>query len=131
MAEEFAFKVAQRIRELRLAQGLSLRQLSARAGMAPESVSRAERGLHEVTLTNLDKITRGLGVTLSAFFDFQTKPEPSKDAATAADLARVTNLLRHTGPEVRTQLVDVLTVMCRPTTKMPGRRPKPRPSRIR
>lgn len=85
-------QVSRRIRELRDARGLSLRELARRAGLAPESVSRSERGVNEVSLTNLDRICRGLGVTVAAFFAFEGQgsvqvqlPEEARRAAALVD----------------------------------------------
>jgi transcriptional regulator with XRE-family HTH domain len=70
MASEFGTKVAQRIRELRASRGLSIRELARRSGIAPESVSRSERAINEISLTNLEKLCAGLGVRLPEFFSF-------------------------------------------------------------
>ncbi len=61
-------RVAARIRELREQRGWSVRELSRRSKLAPESVSRSERGITEVTITNLSKICTGLGLSVAEFF---------------------------------------------------------------
>lgn len=70
MPSDFAGTVATRIRELRLARGLSVRELARRSGLAPESVSRSERCVNEISLTNLDRLCKGLGVDIPTFFEF-------------------------------------------------------------
>ncbi len=89
MPSDFAAKVAARIKELREARGLSLRELSRRSGLAPESVSRSERGINEISLTNLDRLCRGLGMDLPSFFDFAKKsPVGEQDVVEIAALLR-------------------------------------------
>lgn len=90
MPSEFGSQVARRIRELREAKGLSVRELARRSGIAPESVSRSERAINEVSLTNLQRICAGLGVTVVGFFDFIQQPRPPSflvpEARRAAEL---------------------------------------------
>lgn len=90
MPSEFGSQVARRIRELREAKGLSVRELARRSGIAPESVSRSERAINEVSLTNLKRICAGLGVTVVGFFDFVQQPRPPSfkvpEARRAAEL---------------------------------------------
>ena len=130
MADDFAAKVAARIRELREARGMSLRELSRRSGVAPESVSRSERGVSDVSLTNLARLSRGLGVDLPSFFDFDRLPDlPS--AELRDDLARGLELLRNARPEERRRIVGALelltgTVPARPVTEDAPLRTRPR-----
>lgn len=57
-----------RVHEARIAQQLTVRELAARAGVAPNSVSKAEHGQPLAALT-LAKITAALGLTRSADAD--------------------------------------------------------------
>ncbi len=75
MPKDFAQSVAARIRCLREARALSVRELARRSGLPPESVSRSERGITEITLTNLAKLCQGLSIDLPHFFDFASKPD--------------------------------------------------------
>ena len=51
-----------RLAELRERKGWSQAELARRAGVAASVVSRAERGETTITLENLDKLARALGV---------------------------------------------------------------------
>lgn len=51
-----------RLAELRTRKGWSQAELARRAGVAASIVSRAERGETALTLANLDKLARALGV---------------------------------------------------------------------
>lgn len=131
MADDFAAKVAARIRELREARGMSLRELSRRSGVAPESVSRSERGVNDVSLTNLARLTRGLGVDLPAFFDFDQLPDLSS-AELRDDLARAFELLRNAQPEERRRIVGALELLTGAEPALPVAEDAPsRPTRRR
>ena len=79
------------IRELRKAKGMSLRQLARRSGLPPESVSRSERGITEITLTNLAKLCDGLLIDLPSFFQFAKQPALKNQPS--LEMKRATTLL--------------------------------------
>jgi transcriptional regulator with XRE-family HTH domain len=63
-------KVGQRIRALRTENtGLSQEKFAISIGMDRTYYSAIELGKHSVTITNLEKITKGLGVSLKDLFD--------------------------------------------------------------
>lgn len=62
-------RIAQRVRELRQAQGLTLEQLSDRCGVSRSMISVVERGESSPTASLLDKLAAGLGVNLSSLFE--------------------------------------------------------------
>jgi len=68
--------IASRLRELRLAQGLTLSDLAERSGVSRSNISLIERGESSATATVLDKLTGALGVTLASLFE-QPPAEPS------------------------------------------------------
>ena len=103
MPSDFATKVAARIKELRQARGLSLRELARRSGLAPESVSRSERGVNEISLTNLDRLCQGLDVDLPKFFSFA-----KKIASTGHQSAELASLLRRLPERNRSGVVRAL-----------------------
>lgn len=76
-------RIAQRVRELRAAEGLTLEQLAARSGVSRSMISVVERGESSPTAALLDKLAAGLGVTLNAFFD-----TPRRDDAPPSPVAR-------------------------------------------
>lgn len=57
-------RIGAKVRHLREAQGLSQEELAHRAGVHRTYVSQVERAVKNVTLVALEKIAKGLGVTL-------------------------------------------------------------------
>jgi transcriptional regulator with XRE-family HTH domain len=76
-------RLAQRIRELRTASGLSLEALASCTGVSRSMISVIERGQSSPTAVVLEKLATGLGVALAALFETtQAAAEPvsrSKD----------------------------------------------------
>ena len=88
--EDIALRVAQRLRQLRVARAMSLRELARNAGVTPEMASRAERGVRIPAVQTLAKLCHGLGIELSGFFDFdRTQSKRVDDVA----LRRLTSAL--------------------------------------
>jgi transcriptional regulator with XRE-family HTH domain len=75
-------RIAERVRELRAAQGFTLDQLAARSGVSRSMISVVERGESSPTAALLDKLAAGLGVSLNTLF------EASRGAAPPSPLAR-------------------------------------------
>jgi len=61
-----------RIRDLRLAKGLSQEELAFRAGIHRTYLGGIERGERNPALKNMAAIARALGVKLSELFSFWT-----------------------------------------------------------
>jgi transcriptional regulator with XRE-family HTH domain len=61
--------IAERVRELRSGQALSLDALAGKSGVSRSMISVIERGESSPTAVVLEKIAAGLGVTLSSLFD--------------------------------------------------------------
>ncbi len=59
------FKFGQRVREERLKQGLSQESLAAKAGVHRTYVGMIERGEKNITLINIEKIAKALGISVS------------------------------------------------------------------
>ncbi len=75
-------RIAERIRSLRSAQGLSLEALAARSGVSRSMLSLIERGETSPTAVVLDRIATGLGVVLASLFeDPAAAPNPVARAA--------------------------------------------------
>jgi len=68
--------IAQRVRELRDAQGLTLAALAERSGVSRSNISLIERGESSATATVLDKLSAALGVTVAGLFE-QASAAPS------------------------------------------------------
>jgi transcriptional regulator with XRE-family HTH domain len=69
--------IAQRLRELRDAQGLSLALLAERSGVSKSNISLIERGESSATATVLDKLSAALGVTVTSLFEKPADDTPS------------------------------------------------------
>ena len=62
-------RIAERVRELRAAAGLSLDALAGRSGVSRSMISVVERGESSPTAVVLEKLATGLGVTMAAMFE--------------------------------------------------------------
>jgi transcriptional regulator with XRE-family HTH domain len=119
-SDEFAVSVAKRIRELREARGLSLRELARRSGLPPESVSRSERGITEITLSSLAKVCAGLDVQLPDFFSFSGETEgrlPSR-------LRPAIEVLGGLSPERFSRVVEALRLLLEEPRRGAGAKPR-------
>jgi len=94
---DYAAQISRRIKQLRMSNGMSLRELARRSGLPPESVSRSERGVTAITITNLHKICRGLNIDLPAFFSLSGN-NPRKEENPPA-LNRIIGLLSRLSPD--------------------------------
>jgi transcriptional regulator with XRE-family HTH domain len=66
--------VGERIRQLRLGLGMSVRALATQTGFSPSLISQVEHSQVTPSLGSLERIAMALGVSLGTFF---AKPEPS------------------------------------------------------
>lgn len=62
MANSIARAFGQRVRSLRMKKGISQEELADRCGVHRTYMGRIERGETNITLTNIHKVARGLGV---------------------------------------------------------------------
>src|SRR5437879_5485834 len=62
-------RIAERVRELRAARGLSLEALASKSRVSRSMISLIERGESSPTAVVLEKLAAGLGVMLAALFD--------------------------------------------------------------
>lgn len=62
-------RIAERVRELRAAQHLSLDALAGKSGVSRSMISLIERGESSPTAVVLEKLAAGLGVMLASLFD--------------------------------------------------------------
>ena len=75
MHEERRPQVGKRIRELRDAQGLSLRALAGNCGLSINAISRIERDESSPTVSSLHRLATALGVSITSFFEDGIKHE--------------------------------------------------------
>ena len=83
-------EVADRIRELREARGMTQNALANAAGVSPTYIYQLERGEKSPTVEYLDHICWGLGVTIRDFFG-----EPELDGEIAAIFSELNEQQRH------------------------------------
>jgi transcriptional regulator with XRE-family HTH domain len=82
-ASDLNERIAERVRELRAARGLSLDALAAKSGVSRSMISLIERGESSPTAVVLERLAAGLGVMLGSLFD-----APAAAAPPAGPLAR-------------------------------------------
>ncbi len=63
MTDKRAKEIGKRIKDLRLKAGLSQVGLGEKAGTDPNTVARAERGLHRASSDTIEKLAKALGLT--------------------------------------------------------------------
>jgi transcriptional regulator with XRE-family HTH domain len=68
-ASDLNRRIAERVRELRAAQALSLDALAGKSGVSRSMISVIERGESSPTAVVLEKLAAGLGVTLASLFE--------------------------------------------------------------
>ena len=78
-AREIQQSFGARLREVRRRKGLSQEQLALRSELDRSFVGQVERGERNISLTNIYKLARGLGVTPNSLF------EPSKRDGARSD----------------------------------------------
>ena len=69
MASKILKQFGQRVREERLKQGLSQEALAEKAGVHRTYVGMVERAEKIITLTNIEKFAKALGVDISRLFN--------------------------------------------------------------
>jgi transcriptional regulator with XRE-family HTH domain len=69
IASDLNERIAERVRELRARQGLSLEALATKSGVSRSMISLIERGESSPTAVVLEKLAAGLGVMLASLFD--------------------------------------------------------------
>lgn len=117
---QFANIVAKRIREIRESRGFSLRELGRRSGLPPESISRSERGITEITLTSLSRVCAGLQVTLPEFFG--SLPPAVTHESTSSAMIRVTSLLAKLSDERQKRVAKALEILLAEDHLSPSKR---------
>lgn len=61
-------KFGEKVREERLKQGLSQEELGSKAGVHRTYIGMIERAEKNITLENIEKITKALGLKIQDFF---------------------------------------------------------------
>jgi transcriptional regulator with XRE-family HTH domain len=76
-ASDLNQRIAERVRELRAGQGLSLDALAGKSGVSRSMISLIERGESSPTAVVLEKLAGGLGVMLASLFDAPAGAAPA------------------------------------------------------
>jgi transcriptional regulator with XRE-family HTH domain len=86
-APDLNHRIAERVGELRAAQGLSLDALATRSGVSRSMISLIERAESSPTAVVLERLATGLGVILASLFDASaaTAAAPRSPVARRAD----------------------------------------------
>lgn len=77
---DLAVQIGSRIRELRKQQGLSLEELALKCGMNTAFLGHIERGMRCPTVYSIDRICRGLGISLAEMFILPDSEESANSA---------------------------------------------------
>lgn len=89
-------ELAARVREKRMAHGLSVRQAAQEAGVSPATFSRVERGDHLPDRENLLLLAQWVGISLD---------ELTLDRDEAAEMRRIRNAIVHSPTETTPEAV--------------------------
>ena len=68
---DIKLKIGKRIKELRNLRGFSQEELAARAGIDRTYVNSVENGRRNISIVNIEKISRALKTDIASFFDEQ------------------------------------------------------------
>lgn len=69
MKKEILVKFGKKVREERIKQGLSQEQLAMRAGVHRTYIGMIERAEKNITLENIEKVSKALKIRISDFFE--------------------------------------------------------------
>lgn len=71
MKKELALRFGATVRKLRSQQGLSQEQLAEKANLHRTYIGMIERGEKNITLENIEKIAKALGITLAELMNLE------------------------------------------------------------
>jgi len=84
---DLELELGPRLRSLRTARGLTLRELARRAGVTESFLSQAERGVANPSIASVRRIARGLGLSIADLF---AEVESAGLVVRAAERRRIT-----------------------------------------
>ena len=110
--DDVTARIAERVRELRAARGLTLDELAEQSGVSRAMLSRIERGESSPTAVMLDRLASGLNTSLASLFDAREPVAPLHRRAAQAswrdpDSGYVRRNLSPPGCDSPLQLVEV------------------------
>ena len=100
-------RVRRRLRELRLASGLTLREVAARAHLDVSTLSRLETGQRRLVLDHLPPLADALGVTTDELLGAPGLPDPRVDSRPVRRNGLTMWPLNHVGSTNRLQTFKV------------------------
>lgn len=71
--------IGEKIKTLRSANNLTLKQLSEMTNLSVGFLSQMERGMSSIAIDTLEKIAAALGVSLTSFFDDTPEPDETSE----------------------------------------------------
>ena len=76
MSDDLVSSAGKNLRRLRIQRGLSLDRLAKISGVSRAMISHVELGQSAPTIVTLDKIAKGLGVSIMAFLNHILSQNP-------------------------------------------------------
>jgi len=92
--------VGERIKSVRLTQGLSQEELASKIGTSFQQLQKYESGKNRISASRLFDLAKAMGMPVSYFFAQNSKTTPLLDKSTATLVGRYSEL-----PQERQQLV--------------------------
>jgi transcriptional regulator with XRE-family HTH domain len=99
-----------RVRQLRKFRGWTQEELAVKAHMDAKSMGAIERGERNITLDNVSKIARGLGVELLQLFLFDARGVKVEEEVAEE---RILDALRTSPPKRKLMILGVLSEILR------------------
>jgi transcriptional regulator with XRE-family HTH domain len=93
MRENIEKAIGRHIAKLRKERQLSQAQLAELVDVAPETISRLERGVSIPSLKTFESISHALDVPLKSIFDFEYSQKVKRNAS-EKEITRIVNFLR-------------------------------------
>lgn len=117
-----AVAFGKKLKELRMAAGLTQVQLAERVGMHKFGIAQLEQGRYEPTWKNVRAICRALGVSCSVFEDDDEPPKRKKESDESIHRMRVLDFKPFSSSHfVRVSASTTVTTILTPATPAPAR----------
>lgn len=101
--------VGRRLRQARIARGLSLQELARVIDVSYQQLSKFERGENRVSAAALFRLSRAMDVEVRFFFEGLEPGAPSQPMRSEADLRLVIGRVEN--PAVRARLIDLVETL--------------------
>ena len=93
MRDKFEMAVGRRVAKLRKEKQLTQAQLAEMLDVAPETISRLERGISIPSMKTFANISQALNISLSDFFNFEYA-QKTRSSASEKEISRILDLLK-------------------------------------